>query len=43
MPLPLVTTAGFLMGMLIPKLAVSIFTTHEELVRYFCQRTCESS
>ena len=28
----IVTTAGFLMGMLIPKLAVSIFTTHQELV-----------
>ena len=28
----IVTTAGFLMGMLIPDLAVSIFTTHEELV-----------
>ena len=29
----IVTTTGFLMGMLIPRLAVSIFTTHEELVR----------
>ena len=29
----IVTTTGFLMGMFIPRLAVSIFTTHEELVR----------
>ena len=29
----LITTIGFLMGMLIPDLAVSIFTTDEELVR----------
>ena len=28
----IVTTIGFLMGMFIPQLAVSIFTTHEELV-----------
>ena len=27
----IVTTTGFLMGMFIPRLAVSIFTTHEEL------------
>jgi len=29
----IVTTTGFLMGMLIPGLAVSIFTSHEELIR----------
>ena len=29
----IVTTTGFLMGIFIPRLAVSIFTTHEELVR----------
>lgn len=29
----IVTTSGFLMGMLIPDLAVSVFTSHEELVR----------
>lgn len=28
-----ITTTGFLMGMLIPNLAVSIFTTDEELIR----------
>ena len=30
----IVTTIGFLMGMFIPQLAVSIFTTHEELVNF---------
>lgn len=29
----IVTTTGFLMGMFIPDLAVSVFTSHEELIR----------